>query len=319
MEGLKAVAEKNLDRADFLTRMALRRQKERPGVTSAIWKEFQAFLEGQKLQHSDRLGRLLFYRDSLEAVLENCRTQKDFDAVWTVRREVQKAIRKSRNLLQEELVNEVSAFQKQTDNLGGPALALEAFSNLRIKLEVRLALLISTAEKKESVRPFHEVVTRLVSDVEKEVEKWQKEIGAITAQNSVEPAQKKGPVEKLLQNVHNIAVTLNKANLGPFLKDNKSLLTLNRDLETLHARLVKLQKIRFNLWAVNQIYRAETASTWDVLLGSIDLAQLHPATASLYSLAYEKRIREKENADSRVRSQRIRILLTTPKIPLEVF
>ena len=316
--GLQAITNKELARGDVLTQMALRRQVEQPQATATVWNKFRTYLDTQTLSPTDRLARLTIYRDSVDATLMACRTRADFEEVWGVRQKVLAAIREVDNQVYTEVAHAMTAFGQRVSQLQ-PVAALEAFASLRAELEPRFTALITAPPEDEStqgmdVSAILKPVSALVAVAVTEGSRLGQQGDTLAAQ-SVEEGKVEaaadgaiGPGEKLLQSVQELSIALEQAQMDHWLvmaKDEaaqRELENLHRDLAQLQGKLSRLQQLRCNLWAVRQIYAAETVNNWEMYLGVIDVSVLHPTTAALYASAYDSRIKKVDDPHIRTRT-----------------
>jgi hypothetical protein len=331
--GLRAVANKDLARGDFLTQMALRRQVEQPQATATVWNKFRDYLDAQNLSPADRLARLTIYRDSIDTTLMACRTRVDFEEVWGVRQKVLAAIEEVYDQVSSEVAHAMTAFGQKIPELPSVA-ALEAFARLQTELESRLAVLLEAPPEDASTKGMDlsavlHPVSALVAIAVAEGSRLSQEADTLAAQ-SVEEGKVEaaadgamGQSEKLLRSVQELSRALERTRLSHWLviaKDEaaqRELDNLNRDLTPLQGKLARLQQLRCNLWAVRQIYAAETVNDWDRYLGVIDTSLLHPTTAALYASAYESRIKKVD--DPRIRTRTVQQLLNQKKTLLTAF
>jgi enamine deaminase RidA (YjgF/YER057c/UK114 family) len=92
---------------------------------------------------------------------------------------------------------------------------------------------------------------------------------------------------------------------------------LQKRIESLSGDLSRLQGLRYNLWALRTIYRAESSPNWDGILGRIDVGLLQPTVGSRYSSTYETLIKDK--TDPRTRIVAVQNVLNGKKIGLTSF
>jgi hypothetical protein len=85
----------------------------------------------------------------------------------------------------------------------------------------------------------------------------------------------------------------------------------------LEADVVRLQSLRYNLWALRSIYEAESSDNWDSILGRIDVGLLHPTVNALYSMTYDEQVRKV--TDSGIRTRTVQNILNSKKQGLQSF
>lgn len=90
-----------------------------------------------------------------------------------------------------------------------------------------------------------------------------------------------------------------------------------KKMESLSADVSRRQGLRYNLWALGVIYRAQQSSSWDGILGRIDVGLLQPTVSALYSSTYDSLIKEK--TDPRTRIVAVQNILNGKKIGLSSF
>ena len=92
---------------------------------------------------------------------------------------------------------------------------------------------------------------------------------------------------------------------------------VQKKMESLSADVSRRQGLRYNLWALGVIYRAQQSSNWDGILGRIDVALLQPTVSALYSSTYDSLIKDK--TDPRTRIVAVQNILNGKKIALSSF
>ena len=100
-------------------------------------------------------------------------------------------------------------------------------------------------------------------------------------------------------------------------KPESALTDAHKEIEQLLSDVTRLQGIRYNLWALRTIYRAQQSGNWDRLLGKIDVGLLQPTVSALYSTTYDSLIREK--TDPRTRIVAVQNILNDKKAALSSF
>ncbi len=95
------------------------------------------------------------------------------------------------------------------------------------------------------------------------------------------------------------------------------LIDLQNDMEQLRSDAIRLQGMRYNLWALRSIHQADESANWVNILNKINVGLLHPTVSALYSSASDKLIKEKTDPNTRVRV--VSSILNERKIPLSEF
>ncbi|NLX14720.1 MAG: hypothetical protein GXY44_13865 [Phycisphaerales bacterium] len=97
----------------------------------------------------------------------------------------------------------------------------------------------------------------------------------------------------------------------------KSAIDVLEMISDAHARTSKMQRLRYNLWALEIIYVAADSPGWHEELGVIDVLYLDQSVHSLYTMTHDERLGKENNIENRITA--IQILLSMEKIPLEAF
>lgn len=187
------------------------------------------------------------------------------------------------------------------------------------------------------------VVTAQLSDLRKERDvEAAKDTSGNTSESVVgDASDEKGAYEALAHRIAQLRDRLDEADLPTWLsvfgeakgvsldKGGKStssenvgnseamLADVHTQIDRLLADVSRLQGLRYNLWSLKTIYRAQQSSNWDGLLGRIDVGLLQPTVSALYSTTYDSLIRDK--TDPRTRIVAVQNILNGKKAALASF
>ena len=89
------------------------------------------------------------------------------------------------------------------------------------------------------------------------------------------------------------------------------------DISDCAVRIWKLQRLRYNLWALRTIHRAANSPNWYEELGVIDVGHLNPSVHSLYAMTHDDRLGTEKNIGNRMIA--VQVLLSKEKFHLEAF
>ena len=120
------------------------------------------------------------------------------------------------------------------------------------------------------------------------------------------------------------AIQENKQATGPDASQDEQLAEyekrfsdLQKQIEELSVDVPRRQGLRYNLWALSVIYRAQESGDWDGILGRIDVGLLQPTVNALYSSTYDSLIHKE--TDPRARVVTVQRILNSEKIGLPSF
>lgn len=336
--GLAVAAEANdSSRADLLAQVAVDRLVEDPTSVPAFWGSFESYLtKHSSLPAEEKLARLLLLEDALEAACSACRTRDELDRLWPIRERLTASATAARETVFEAVVGEIQRFD--TDRATKP---LETWlvelagvcPDWERRLSAASATPLTTAQEKHLTElqqvssRWYQQITDALKEFRTKVERDATSLGQTESQPVADGAD--GTLQKQLSKLEQLAQAVELAQLDGWQDYLHQLSAQPMDDEALQDiallapfaeiadKCAALQRLRYNLWAVNQLATAETSSAWQDYLGAIDVSLLEPATAALYTLAYDKRIRELSEPSAQ--GEAVRRILRRPKQPLRNF
>lgn len=339
------------EKAQLLEEAALHRMNTNLCEAPAMW----AFLQETSAAKSDNvlrsLERLLGFQREIDAALAHCSNVTDFEQAWTVRIAVQEEIAEARTKVKSALIKELTTLNSLCSGKGFREcldILKDAMSGSlpqdQDKDPLSSLLLISLGESEtpesekltatslhSGIQPYSQILdlTKLIldrgrSELDALKSRIDTEVASDLTSELIEPAATgMGKYQTILEDLTALGASLEDAGLAILLTytnsedTSRSMLELVSESTALAYRASDSQTLRYNLWAMQQIYVSETASSWPQRLGSIEMRLLHPNVSALYSMTYDDLIRRETN--STARTSVVHQVLNKEKVTLDQF
>jgi hypothetical protein len=323
-------------------------QSQYPKVVDKIW-----FMTGDwasQLPQDRRYLTLSLYLQSVNDAIDSCDQPDDFDLLWQVRKQVTSRIEKVEQARTSALSTDLAKLIKEVDGKQVEKLLLSPRLPGNIEeLRSRLETLDETSDElpkpvKDHLQTINETISAWFEDQIIPLEKRyatekQRDVKAdeITPASSADKNERgKGQYAQLLTDVEQIwkmwvspeaqfwmqlntnATAIASRDSLPEDANGKSG-SLDQRLESLQSDIIRSVRIRYNLWAVKEIYQAGRlkGARGCVALGRIDNGLLDPSVSALYSETETMVFRSIE--DPFQHTVQVRRMLLTEPIGLDAF
>lgn len=323
-------------RADLLAQAAVDQLANDPAAFAGFWHGFDQYLKNRpSLTAEEKLARLLLLEEAFEAACRACRTQDQLDALWPVHERLRASTRSARETVFAKVASEVQQFEAEREDKPLTAWLLE-LAILRPSWQRRISaanVAPLTSLQEQHLTELRQISAGWNQQVEDTWKEILAEINADTSslvQNEIQltPSGADGPLQEQLGSLDELVQALDLTQLGSWedllqddqarpIDESQTEGSLLAQYSEIAGKCATLQRLHYNLWAVNQLSTAEASDNWPDYLGVIDVSLLEPATAALYSLVYEKRIRAL--SDSSSQSDVVRQILRRSKQTLQSF
>ena len=285
-EGLRLSSDENADEekqlfGGALMENALERIPQCPNAVKDIWDTLSQHIETSEPQL--KMMQMELMLDYVDQALLNCKDQATIKDIWTVRRDITEKQRK----IERELASKAKEF----------------FGKMANDITALKADLAQETERDRSTENagFYEP-----SEDNAEATTW-----------------KDGHYQTILTKAMEIQQTLasydSLLTLERLSDDESQALDLNEGIVTVAQEAIRMQQIRYNMWANRIIYQYRDNDPKTILdvLSKIDTGVLVPSVASLFSECEQKNLSKID--DTYQRSNSVRSSLLAPKIPLSAF
>jgi hypothetical protein len=331
-EGLQDQNEDD-QRRDALIQVALDGQAVRPDAIPMIWATLAGHVRALP-EPSARVATLAVYLESLDAAIGLCEHQEQFERLWQIRKDVAKAQEECVGLWRNWLLKELDELHSKVQENGAAATLGEKpedFSNLRSQIEAFES--VQDTDNGVFLESVAEIGSAFKQKLQERISNLQSVALAQAKKDSqgekIEPLKDEtgkysGPLEQLLQQLQALGAEMGSEAVSFWLSripaptgTRETDEGLSEKMQMCAQTISDLQRRRYNLWALREIYTGGQSTNWEDYLGRIDLGILHPSVHSCYSIDHDDKLRSVR--DPQIRQKAVITLLCKDKIPLQAF
>ena len=268
---------------------------------------------------SARVATLVVYLEALDAAVELSEQQEQFDRLWEIRRDVVKTQEECIRLWREALRKKVEELYFQVQEHGVAAtIQTEHSDSQTLRSQIEALELLRPSDDGALPKTITRIGMALKLDLQERISSLvlaaqaqeQKDRGG----EKIEPlkgdsGEYRGSLERLFRDLQGIDAKMNGEAVSFWLSRIPVLPGVANTAKELSERIQQcaetisdLQRRRYNLWALREIYTGGESSNWDEYLGRIDIGLLHPSVHTCYSIERDERLRREDDLQVRQKS-----------------
>lgn len=331
----------HIEQAELLEQIALGKMSNDPARIPNNWQILQSNISEHSQDAFADLSRLEAFDRSVRASLLRCASLAEFDVGWRVHLSIAYLLHLKRAELQGEVAAKLENLKSQCNetmfaqSVESFLSTMESASDGQVPLEARLVAALPrpvAGASSDTVRSkLAELFRLLLKQAKSDYDSINKDVleqhGRDKANEELAPATQssQGAYQRLFERLARLQDSLEAADLDRWLlftndqQLSASVDPLRQSISQLAQRAFELQRSRYNLWALMQIHTAEESGDWPQRLGQVDIHLLHPTVSALYSMVYNRRIKESAEEDRHKRGNFVRLLLNQNKVRLGQF